>query len=91
MKRFMGMMPNDCIEISKDFKDENGLKVHIDAGSKGWTVIYADGSTEYQDIEGTAEENYNRAYEVAIKNLKLIPVVTKATKRVVLMHSACEE
>lgn len=75
MKRFFGMMPSDCIEISKDFKDEDGLEVHIDAGPEGWTVTYADYSTKYADIKGTAEENYERAYAVASENLKLTPIV----------------
>lgn len=74
MKRFMGMMPSDCIEIRKNFKDENGLKVHIDAGSEGWTVIYGDGSTEYADVEVSSEDNYKAAYESASKNLNLTEI-----------------
>lgn len=91
MKRFMGVMPSSCIKISKDFKDDNGLNVHIVAGPEGWTVIYADGSTEYQDIEGTSEENYNRAYAVASKNLNLVPI-ERNIKRVSLnVCVQCEE
>ena len=74
MKRFMGMMPSSCIKIRKDFKDENGLKIHIDAGPEGYTIIYADGSTEYADIEASSEENYKAAYKAAIKNLKLTEI-----------------
>lgn len=74
MKRFMGMMPSSCIEIRKDFKDKNGKKVHIDAGPEGWTVIYADGSTEYADTIATSEDNYKTAYDVANKNLTIIEI-----------------
>lgn len=74
MNRFMGMMPSACIEISKDFKDENGLKVHIDAGPEGWTVIFADGSSEYKDVNATSEDNFKEALEAASKNLKLTPI-----------------
>lgn len=75
MKRFMGIMPSSCIEISQDYKDDNGMNVHIDAGSEGWTVMYADGSTEYEDIKGSAKENFERAYKVASENLNLTIVV----------------
>ena len=71
MKRFMGIMPSECIEIRKDFRSGSGLKVHIDAGSEGWTVIYADGSTNYEDNVATAQENYERAYKVASEKLTL--------------------
>lgn len=74
MKRFMGMMPSSCIEIRKDFKDENGLKIHIDAGPEGWTIIYADGSTNYADTIATAEDNYNIAYKIASENLNLTEI-----------------
>ena len=74
MKRFMGMMPSSCIEIRRDFKDKNGLKVHIDAGPEGWTIIYADGSTEYADVAASAEDNFKTAYETASKNLNLITI-----------------
>lgn len=74
MKRFMGMMPSSCIEIRKDFKDENGLKVHIDAGPEGWTIIYADGSTNYADTISTTEDNYNIAYKIASEDLNLTEI-----------------
>lgn len=64
MERFFGMMPASEIDITKRFKDENGYKISIDAGKHGWTITYADSSTEYDDIDGTAEENFERAYDV---------------------------
>ena len=77
MNRFMGMMSSSCIEISKDFKDENGLKVHIDAGPEGWTIIYADHSSDYKDVNATSEDNFKEAFETASKNLKLTPIDTE--------------
>lgn len=74
MQRFMGMMPSSYIEINKDFRSASGLKVHIDAGPEGWTVIYADGSTNYEDNVATAQENYERAYAVASERLELTPI-----------------
>lgn len=64
MKRFFGLMPSNEIEITKTFKDDNGYEITIDAGKHGWTIIYADTATEYEDIDGTAEENFNRAYKI---------------------------
>lgn len=63
MKRFFGMMPSDCIEKEKRFKTESGLVLQIQAGREGWTIIYADGSSEYKDISDTTENNFNEAYE----------------------------
>lgn len=67
MRRFFGMMPSDCIEISKTYKNN----IIIDAGKEGWTIIYADNSTQYKDIEATAEENFKMAYEVASQHFNL--------------------
>ena len=75
MRRFFGLMPSASIEISKKFKDKSGFVITIDAGKEGWTVIYADSSTNYEDIEGTAEENFERAYKVATEALgELTPI-----------------
>ena len=83
MKRFFGLMPSASIEISKKFKDESGYIIHIDAGKEGWTILYADNSTDYEDFEGTAEENLERAYKVANEKLgELTPVENE---------EACEE
>lgn len=64
MKRFFGMMPSDEIEITRYFKDEHGLTITIDAGKHGWTIRYADHSSQYEDCDGTAQENFDKAYKV---------------------------
>ena len=46
MNRFFGMMPSSEIEVSKTFKDDFGLRISIDAGKNGWTIMYADSSSE---------------------------------------------
>jgi hypothetical protein len=61
MKRFMGMMPSNEVEIIKRIKDKTGMGITIQSGKNGWTILYADSSSDYQDIESTAEENFNRA------------------------------
>lgn len=63
MNRFMGMMPSSEVSKEKVFKDESGLNITVQAGAKGWTIIYADGGTEYKDVEATTDENFSEAYE----------------------------
>jgi hypothetical protein len=38
-------------EVSKTFKDDLGLKIRVEAGKNGWTIMYADSSSEYKDVE----------------------------------------
>ena len=64
MKRFMGMMPSSEIEISKVFKDDLGLKITVEAGENGWTILYADNSSEYKDVQNTAQNNFDEALSV---------------------------
>lgn len=65
MNRFFGMMPSDCIEKEARFDTGNGLFLRIQAGSEGWTIIFADGGTEYRDICQSVEDNFKEAYEQA--------------------------
>lgn len=66
MKRFFGMMPSDEIKIQKTFVDDLGLKIRIQAGENGWTILYADSSSEYADVVDTSLNNFN----TALKKLK---------------------
>jgi len=61
MKRFMGMMPSEEVEISKRIKDNYGHGITIQSGKNGWAILYADHSSEGEDVESTAEENFNTA------------------------------
>lgn len=69
MKRFFGMMPSTEIEIEKCYKDSNGHKIIIQAGLNGWTIVYADSSTEFRDITISADKNFREAYSLAINKL----------------------
>ena len=66
MDRFFGMMPVSEIEITKNYKDQDGLGISIDAGKNGWTVRWADHSSNYKDVVATAEENFKEAYNSVI-------------------------
>ncbi len=65
MVRFCGMMPSSDIEKQEIFKDMSNLKIIIQAGVNGWTIIYADGSTDYMDKVDTVDDNFNEALAVA--------------------------
>lgn len=65
MKRFFGKIPYYCIEKEVRFDTGDGLYLTIEAGPEGWTIIYADGGTEFKDIVDTTENNFNEAYECA--------------------------
>lgn len=75
MKRFFGMMPSTEIEIEKYYKDKDGYKITIQAGLKGWTIIYADSSTEFRDITTSADENFREAYNLAVNRLGVLVLV----------------
>lgn len=75
MQRFMGMMPSTEIERQEKFKTCFGDSIIIQAGPNGWTVIYADHSTNYKDEKLTTDENFMNAYTVADENVgPLTPV-----------------
>lgn len=74
MTRFFGMMPISEVALSKKFIDENGLTVLIQAGTGGWTIIFADTSTSYEDCEDSVQNNFNKAIREAESVLgKIIP------------------
>lgn len=66
MNRYMGLMPRKEIVKEIFYVDGNGLRITIQAGPNGWTIVWADGGTNYKDQEKTTEENFNEAYETAI-------------------------
>lgn len=63
MQRFFGIMPSSETEITKTFRDSpDGWRVTLEAGPNGWTLIFADGSAEYEDSSSGTEDNYDTAY-----------------------------
>ena len=69
MKRMFGMMPVDEIEKEERYEDTIGLKITIQAGPNGWSILYADSSSEWKDCVSTTEDNFNDAYKVATRRL----------------------
>jgi hypothetical protein len=66
MKRFFGLMPANEVEIRHSYKDKYGFNITIEASSKGWTILWADYSTTFADIDDTAENNFQKAYDEAV-------------------------
>ena len=65
MNRFFGMMPSSEVKKEKSFRVGLGqLKVTVQAGENGWTILYADSSSEYKDVVDTTDNNFNKAIDV---------------------------
>ena len=61
----MGMMPSNEVKREELFKVGVGqLTVTIQAGENGWTILYADSSSEYQDEVDTTDNNFDKAMKV---------------------------
>lgn len=65
MKRFFGMMPSDEIKKEVRYKDHNDLSVTIQAGPHGWTILWADGGSNYKDVDNDTDKNFEEAYNIA--------------------------
>jgi hypothetical protein len=65
MGRFYGLLPRSAIEIQKSFNDGNGSVIRVEAGPTGWTVIWADRSTDFADVADSSLNNYNSAVSFA--------------------------
>lgn len=69
MRRFFGMMPANEITLQKVYVDDFGSKVTIQAGPNGWTVIYCDGSTDWEDSVNEDTVNFQNALNVATESV----------------------
>ena len=69
MKRSFGMMPRSEVEIEKRYKDEGGRNVLIQAGLHGWTIVWGDMSSDFNDNDATPEENFKAAYNIVVNGL----------------------
>lgn len=57
------MMPSSEVRISKSFKGDFGTTT-IQAGEKGWTILYPDHSSQFKDENDTVENNFNKALKI---------------------------
>ena len=63
------MMPSDCVTITKRYRDQLGLALTIESGPEGWTIIWADASSTYKDVNDTAENNLQAAVTEAERHV----------------------
>lgn len=68
IKRMFGMMPASEVTVNKRFRTDCG-GVTCEAGPNGWTVIWADGSTNYGDTVDTAENNLQKAIDKLLHHI----------------------
>lgn len=63
MHRLFGLMPTDEIEIEETYHTSCGTVI-IQAGIHGWSIIYGDHSARYEDIDASAQANFNYAHHL---------------------------
>lgn len=63
MKRFLGLIPKEDIKIDATYRCDLGY-VYIQSNRHGWTIVWADYSCTYKDVETTAEENFDAALNI---------------------------
>ena len=69
MQRFFGMMPSDEIEKEVRYRDKKGYDVLIQAGPHGWSIIWADNSSTFNDVDADTETNFQTAYNASLKRV----------------------
>ena len=67
MKRMFGLIESDKVKIQKSFRDPAGLKVIIQAADGGYSILFADHSSQYADNDLSAEENFNIAHDKIVE------------------------
>ena len=59
------MMPQNEVKLQRTIKvGTPPVTVVVQSGDNGWTILYADHSSEYEDVTDTAENNYNKAINI---------------------------
>jgi len=65
MRRFMGLMPSSEVKREEQFKvGMRQLLTIVQSGENGWTILYEDSSSEYQDEIDTTDNNFKKAMKV---------------------------
>lgn len=65
------------IEREERFVDPVGLKITIQAGPNGYSILYADGSSQFKDIKDYTDNNFKIAYDIAKGNLGELTLVNE--------------
>ena len=84
MKSFFGMIPVNEISIERQFQTGYNATALIQAGEKGWTVVFADQSTYYKNTQTTSEDNFNTAKDYLLKYFPNATEITPIVKEMVV-------
>lgn len=76
MKRIFGMMPSSEVEKEKRYKDKYGLIITIQAGPHGWSILWADRSSDYKDEDNSTDKNFENAYNLAESKIGELTEIT---------------
>jgi len=79
-----GMMPRDEVKKTKRFTDQFGMHITIEAGPHGWSILWADLSTTYEDIDASTEENFKSAYDYTVDRVGELEE-EKASRKICVM------
>ena len=82
LERFFGVMSSDEVEARGVFRDSNGMRLNIEDGPKGWTIIWADYSTTFKDVNETTERNFEEAYDSATKSVGPLKIMEILSDRI---------
>lgn len=82
MDRFMGTMPMGEVKIIRNYLDENGFEITIESGNNGYTIIFADCSTMYEDIDDNPINNFNKALNIAKEKLGKLQLIKNIKEEV---------
>lgn len=83
MRRFFGMMPSNEVKMTNKYVTESGDKVVIEACEHGWTIIYADASTEFKDFDDTVQNNFDFALRVLKSRFNVVEIKKETEEDVV--------
>jgi len=70
MDRFFGMMPSIEIEKEEHYDTDDGTVI-LQAGKNGWTVLWGDHSSSYEDVVDSVENNFNKALKLFEKDYEV--------------------
>lgn len=78
MQRFFGMMPSGEIEREEIYREtDTGCEFRIQAGPHGYSIVWGDGSSQFEDIDGTTDENFATALEAAKEAVSEFECITR--------------
>lgn len=77
MERLFGKMPKNEVEEEEYFRESDSEdQFLIQAGPNGWSAVWEDGSSIFEDNKATTNENFKRALHIFCKPHVIVYLVT---------------